>query len=276
VALAATVARRPRLAVVGATWWTIATARFAWRRIAPGPRDRREVARMLVTSLLIPPAAVWWAVRGRVRARRLAPRGPADRRAAAPPALVLFDRDGTLVVDVPYNGDPERVRPVPTAHAAVGRLRRAGVAVGIVTNQSGVARGEITPDQVDAVNRRVELLLGPFHTVQVCLHGPADGCRCRKPRAGMVEAAAAALAVDTARCAVVGDIGADIEAALAAGARAILVPTPATRRVEVDQAPEVAADLHAAVDLLLHHPPGRPRRDGAIPTTIPIITEVPS
>ena len=67
------------------------------------------------------------------------------------PRAVLFDRDGTLVVDVPYNGDPERVDPVPKADEALAALRAAHLAVGLVTNQSGVARGLLSRGQVDAV-----------------------------------------------------------------------------------------------------------------------------
>jgi HAD superfamily hydrolase (TIGR01662 family) len=114
----------------------------------------------------------------------------APRRA---PAAVLFDRDGTLVVDVPYNGDPAKVRPVPGAGAALDLLRAAGIPAGVVTNQSGVARGLITAGEVQQVNRRIDALLGPFAVWQVCPHGPADGCPCRKPRPGMVLAAAPAV-----------------------------------------------------------------------------------
>jgi histidinol-phosphate phosphatase family protein len=160
---------------------------------------------------------------------------------------VLFDRDGTLVVDVPYNGDPGRVRPVPGARRAVDSLRARGIAVGVVTNQSGVARGLLTLDQVRAVNDQVERLLGPFDTWQVCPHGERDGCPCRKPRPGMVLAASAALGVPVCRITVIGDIGADVEAARAAGARAILVPTAQTRPEEIDAAPEVCSDLLDAV-----------------------------
>ena len=167
------------------------------------------------------------------------------------PEAVLLDRDGTLVVDVPYNGDPGRVVPAPGARQALDRLRHAGVPVAVVSNQSGIARGLVTPEQVDAVNRRVEELLGPIGPWLVCPHGPGDGCRCRKPAAGLVEAAAAALGVPPERCAVIGDIGADMQAARAAGARGVLVPTPATRADEVAAAPEVAPDLPSAVDLLL-------------------------
>jgi D-glycero-D-manno-heptose 1,7-bisphosphate phosphatase len=178
-----------------------------------------------------------------------------NARSEPAPDVVLFDRDGTLVVDVPYNGDPERVRPVAGARAALDLLRAAGIATGVVTNQSGIARGLITAAQAAAVNRRVERLLGPFAVWEVCPHGP-DGtgrpvCGCRKPRPGMVLAAAGRLGVPPDRVAMIGDIGADVEAARAAGAAAVLVPTPATRPEEVAAAAVVQPDLMSAVRHLL-------------------------
>jgi D-glycero-D-manno-heptose 1,7-bisphosphate phosphatase len=171
------------------------------------------------------------------------------------PAAVLFDRDGTLVRDVPYNGDPARVEPMPGAREALDRLRAAGIAVGVVSNQSGVGRGLVTTEQVEAVNRRVDDLLGPLEPWALCPHGPDDGCTCRKPEPGLIRRAAEALGVEPESCAVVGDIGSDVEAARAAGARAVLVPTPRTRRAEVEAAPEVASDLGEAVELLLRGQP---------------------
>nr|WP_240675438.1 HAD-IIIA family hydrolase [Cellulomonas endophytica] len=159
---------------------------------------------------------------------------------------VLFDRDGTLVHDVPYNGDPDQVRVVDGAREVLDALRDAGVLLGIVSNQSGVARGLLTLDQVHAVNARVSAELGPFDTVQVCPHGTGAGCACRKPGPGLVLRAAAALGVAPWECAVVGDIGADVGAAVAAGAQGVLVPTVVTRGREVALAPVVAADLRAA------------------------------
>ena len=164
---------------------------------------------------------------------------------------VLFDRDGTLVRDVPYNGDPDLVQPMPGALDALAWLRERGVPVGVVTNQSAVGRGLLRRADVEAVNARIADLLGPFDDWQVCPHAPADGCGCRKPRPGLVLAAAAALGVLAERCVVIGDIGADVGAAHAAGARAVLVPTTATRPDEVAAAPAVAADLVAAVKLAL-------------------------
>ncbi|MGY2127030.1 HAD-IIIA family hydrolase [Blastococcus sp. SYSU DS0617] len=243
-ALGFAAARRPRAAALAAAGWLAGTAEFAWARIAPGPRDRAEVTTMLATSALIPPLATWHWLKG-VAGHRRVPRWKGL------PDLVLFDRDGTLVRDYPYNGDPDLVKPVPGAREAVDALRARGVKVGVVSNQSGVARGLITRAQVDACMARLEELLGPFDTLQVCPHGPDDGCACRKPAPGMVKAACAELDVDPARCVVIGDISADVDAASAAGATGIMVPTPVTRKAEVAAAAHVAETLTAAVDDVL-------------------------
>jgi histidinol-phosphate phosphatase family protein len=241
--LAGAVARRPVLARAGLLGWVAGTAEFAAARIAPGPRDVAEVARMLATSVAIPPLASGHWLRGRWRWRTVRPARAVD--------AVLLDRDGTLVHDVPYNGEPDRVEPVPGARAALDRLRAAGIRVGVITNQSGVARGVVTLPQVAAVNRRVDELLGPFADWQVCPHGPDDGCECRKPRPGMVRAAAHALGVDVRRCVVIGDTGADVAAAEAAGAVGVLVPNAVTRREEVAAASRVFAGLAEVVDAVL-------------------------
>jgi HAD superfamily hydrolase (TIGR01662 family) len=224
--------------------WLTGTAEFAWARIRTGPRTRDETVTMALTSAAIPALASWHFLRGLVRHRRVPPwRGLPD--------LVLFDRDGTLVHDFPYNGDPDWIRPVDGARQALDRLRAHGVRIGVVSNQSGVARGLITAEQVAACNARLAELLGPFDTVQVCPHGPDDGCTCRKPAPGMVKAACAELDVDPARCVVIGDIGADVDAAVAAGAVGIIVPTPVTRRAEIEAAERRAATLQQAVDDVL-------------------------
>ncbi|WP_378790075.1 HAD-IIIA family hydrolase [Nonomuraea fastidiosa] len=124
--------------------------------------------------------------------------------------------------------------------------------VAVVTNQSGVAKGLLSPDDMDQVNARVEELLGPFDAWAICVHGDADGCTCRKPAPGLVIRAAAVLDVSPRDCVVVGDIGRDMEAARAAGARGILVPTEQTRQEEIDQAPEVAGDLTDVVERVLN------------------------
>ena len=251
VAVGALALGRRRAAAVAVTLWAAGTARLAWARIAPGPRTPDEVGTMLLTSLAIPPAATWHWLRGWLGiARHAAAASPPAPRPRAPRA-VLFDRDGTLVVDVPHNGDPARVVPVPGARAALDRLRSAGVRVAVVSNQSGIGRGLLRLEQVEAVNRRIERLLGPLGPWLVCPHAPDAACDCRKPSPGLVFRAAEALGVAPADCALVGDTGADVAAARAAGARGVLVPNAVTRREEIEAASEVACDLAAAVDLLL-------------------------
>ena len=232
-----------RTAAGAAAGWLLATAEFAAARIRPGPRTWREITEMLITSALIPPLAVshwaggWW------RSRSAPPWPPR-------PAAVLFDRDGTLIRDVPYNGQPERVEPMPGVVAALARLRQAGVPVGVVTNQSALGRGLITRCELAAVHQRIEELLGPFGSWAVCPHAPADSCACRKPAPELIRQAAAELGVDPADCVMIGDIGADAEAAYAAGARSILVPTPHTRPEETAGVP-VAVGVGDAVAAVL-------------------------
>jgi histidinol-phosphate phosphatase family protein len=249
LAITAALAGRRGLAGTAALAWLAGTMELSWTRIAAGPRTRDEVLTMVATSALIPAAATLHWLRGWASVPRL------TRRRAAPPRAVLLDRDGTLVLDVPYNGDPADVVPIPGARQALDRLRAAGVGLAVVSNQSGVARGLLTAAQVEAVNARVEALLGPIEHWFYCPHAPGDRCGCRKPAPGLVVRAAGALGVAPADCALIGDTGADVGAALAAGARPVLVPTAITRHEEVAAAPEVAADLGAAVDLLLG---GRP------------------
>ncbi|GAA1879491.1 HAD-IIIA family hydrolase [Actinomadura bangladeshensis] len=248
LALAAAPKSRTAAAVAGGAWAAL-TARFAYERIRPGPKTPGEMARMLVTSAAIPPAAIWHRVRGLAVHRRA--------RSWGGPRVVLFDRDDTLIRDVPYNGDPTRVEPMPGARRALDRLRRHGVRIGVVSNQSGVAKGLIGAGDVRRVNARVEELLGPVDVWEFCPHDDGDGCTCRKPEPGMIERAAERLGVLPSDCALIGDIGGDIEAAAAAGARGILVPTGRTRPAEISRAPETAPTLDAAVDLVLG---GRRRR----------------
>ncbi|HWC85285.1 MAG TPA: HAD-IIIA family hydrolase [Solirubrobacteraceae bacterium] len=278
--------RRPAAARLAALAWLAGTAEFARARIAPGPRTAPEVAKMVATSVALPFWAVAHRVAGWIRAERAGAEGRAPLPTATPaeaararaasagatsataasagaasagaeaaprPPLdaVLLDRDGTLIEDVAYNGDPARVRPRPGAEEALAALRAAGVRLAVVSNQSGVGRGLVTMEEVLAVNRRVEELLGPLGPWLMCPHAPEAACECRKPRPGLVRAALEELGVRPERCAMIGDIGADVEAALAAGVRPVLVPTARTLPGEVLAAPAVACDLRAAVALLI-------------------------
>ncbi|WP_425264263.1 HAD-IIIA family hydrolase [Streptomyces bungoensis] len=179
-----------------------------------------------------------------------------------PVQAVLFDRDGTLVADVPYNGDPDRVRLLPGAAGAVALARAAGLATAVVSNQSGIGRGLLNAGQVDAVNARADRLLGGLDTWLYCPHAPDAGCPCRKPRPGLILTAAARLGVPPARCLVIGDIAADIEAAHAAGARAVLVPNPASPRRDH---PVRAPHRPRPPDRTAHGARGANQRPGHVP-----------
>ncbi|HLL08467.1 MAG TPA: HAD-IIIA family hydrolase [Nocardioidaceae bacterium] len=258
-ALVAVGAGRSRTAALAASSWLALTAGFTAERLSPGPRPGEagwapEWRRMLLTSPVIPFAAVRARLAGEWRHRGGAQPWP------LPVSAVLFDRDGTLVHDVPYNGDPSQVRVVDDAPAAIAALRRAGVKIGVISNQSGIGRGLVTTADVHAVNARIEAELGRFDTWQICPHTPEQRCSCRKPAPQLVRQAARELGVPVAECAVVGDIGTDVQAARAAGAQPVLVPTSVTLPDEVADAPVVVDRLSAAVDLLLRR--ARPARRG--------------
>jgi histidinol-phosphate phosphatase family protein len=172
---------------------------------------------------------------------------------AAPPQPrgILFDRDGTLVVDVPFNSEPARVEPLPTAAEAVRRARAAGLRVGVATNQPGIGSGELSRDALERVNARIDELIGPFDGWFVCPHPKDAGCDCRKPAPGLVEQAARAWGLASGELALIGDTKADVGAARSAGATGVLVPNERTLPEEVTRAPQSAATLLDAVELLL-------------------------
>lgn len=137
---------------------------------------------------------------------------------------VFLDKDGTLIVDVPYNVDPARIVLAPQAREGCEALIRAGFALVVVTNQSGIARGLFDAQSLDAVEARLTELLGvPLAGFYHCPHGPSDGCACRKPGDGMLRRAAAELELSLADSWMIGDILNDVEAGRRAGCRTILI-----------------------------------------------------
>lgn len=154
-------------------------------------------------------------------------------RSSLSPAVFL-DKDGTLVEDIPYNVDPERIRLAPGAAEGTALLVEAGFTLVVVSNQSGVARGLFVEEALPGVERRLrELLaaeganLGGFY---YCPHHPRGSverysklCECRKPQPGMLAAAAAELGLDLSRSWLIGDILDDVEAGNRAGCRTVLL-----------------------------------------------------
>jgi histidinol-phosphate phosphatase family protein len=253
----ALLAGTPGIAGAAALAWLAGTLGFAAERIWPGPRSGEEIARMLWTSALIPPLAAAYHALGRWRLARVRRAGPLQWPPAAaaprprPLRLVLLDRDGTLIEDEPGLADPARVRPLPGARSALDRLRAAGVQLAVVSNQPGLARGRPTAAQLERVHAELERQLGPFAGFFVCPHAEREGCACRKPAPGLLVRALHTLGAAPHECALIGDIGSDVEAAAALGIHALLVPTAVTRAQEIASAPGVAVDLARAVEQLL-------------------------
>jgi D-glycero-D-manno-heptose 1,7-bisphosphate phosphatase len=185
---------------------------------------------------------------------------PADRVEA-----VLLDRDGTLIVDRRYLGDPSGVELIPMVEIGLSLLQRLGIARVVVTNQSGVARGLIRPEQVEAVHDRLRSLLGTpgltLDGIYWCPHAESDGCECRKPRAGMARAAAAALGFDLARAVVIGDTEVDVGLARTLGVPAFLVLTGRGKETlaEGTTRPDFLVSGLDALAVLLTHPAGAGR-----------------
>ncbi|HQG47290.1 MAG TPA: HAD-IIIA family hydrolase, partial [bacterium] len=174
-------------------------------------------------------------------------------------SAVFFDRDDTLIRDVPYNGDPHRVELLPGAGAALQRLLDAGFLLIVVSNQSGVGRGLITPDQVEAVNREMIRQLGkPFFTaIYSCFAAPGeDDGNCRKPNPGMLLQASADHDLDLSDSFMIGDKLSDLLCARNAGCRPVLLinpkDDPENRRAAAAVADHAATSLVEAAEWIVH------------------------
>jgi heptosyltransferase-2 len=141
--------------------------------------------------------------------------------------VVYLDRDGTLNFDPGYLNHPDQLRLLPGAGQAVARLNRAGFKTVVLSNQSGLARGLVTQEQLEAVHRRLrELLAGDgawLDGIFVCPHHPDDACSCRKPAAGLVIRAQQELDLAPDRAIVLGDKASDVGLARNVGATAVFV-----------------------------------------------------
>jgi len=201
--------------------------------------------------------------------------GSAGGRPAA-----FLDRDGTIIEELGYLGDPDQIRFIPGAIEALRALQRAGFRLVVITNQAGVARGLLTEADVHRVNERLRTLLAEsgvrLDGIYYCPHHPEHGppeyrleCSCRKPRPGMVERAARELHLDPARSVVIGDHSSDTALARSfPGMRGVLLltghGTEQWQKIQAGTLPapdQAAADLAAAVQWLLAHR----GTDGGIP-----------
>jgi D-glycero-D-manno-heptose 1,7-bisphosphate phosphatase len=143
-------------------------------------------------------------------------------------AAVFLDRDGVLNEAVVRDGKPyppdglAQLRVVGGAPGALERLRDAGYARVVITNQPDVARGTQRRETVEAINDELRRRM-PIDAVYVCYHGGSEECACRKPRPGLLLQAARELDLDLGRSFMIGDRWRDVAAAAAAGVRPIFI-----------------------------------------------------
>jgi rfaE bifunctional protein nucleotidyltransferase chain/domain len=176
------------------------------------------------------------------RISALAAHAEPERLAAQPPAgLVLLDRDGTLIRNIPYLSDPDGVELLPGVGEGLARLQEAGLRLAIVSNQQAIGLGFGTAQDFVDVNRRLFRELAPFGVriskVYFCPHTIADRCDCRKPAAGMIRRALRDFNVAPGQAYLVGDAEGDMQAGAAAGCTTVFV----------GDAPSGPSDFHAAM-----------------------------
>lgn len=144
-------------------------------------------------------------------------------------AFALSDRDGTIIVERNYLSNPVQVELLPGAASGLYRLRKLGLGLAVITNQSAVGRGYIDEAGLDKIHERFLELLGKAGVsvdgIYFCPHLPEDNCECRKPKTGLIDRAARELGFDLQDCYVIGDKDCDIEMGRRVGATTLLVLT---------------------------------------------------
>ena len=156
-----------------------------------------------------------------------------SREAKKAPAIFL-DRDGTLIRDVGYLYRQDQVELLPRVAQAIRLLRRQGFLLVVVTNQSAVARGRLTEEELgrihDALNARLAQDGAHLDGIYYCPHHPTEGvgpyhveCDCRKPNTGMIVKAVSDLGLDPSSSYVVGDKTSDMELAERIGAKGVRI-----------------------------------------------------
>lgn len=176
----------------------------------------------------------------------------------------MLDRDGVISQQTAFVNEPDGLKLIDGAAAAIARLNQAQWPVAIITNQGGIAMGYLTEEMLHKIHERLEQLLSEecahVDAVFYCAHNEHAklpeykiDCQCRKPNIGMLEQARDTLGIDLAKSVVVGDRTTDILAGIRAGCSTILVETgSAGKDREIVAEPNATVeDLSAAVDLIL-------------------------
>ncbi|AEH45179.1 histidinol-phosphate phosphatase family protein [Thermodesulfatator indicus DSM 15286] len=143
--------------------------------------------------------------------------------------VVFLDRDGTINEEVNYLRNPKDFRLLPGVPEAIRLFKKAGFAVLVITNQSGLARGYFSPDTLQAIHQKMLKELSTrgatIDGIYFCPHHPEENCECRKPKPGLIKKASQELKLDLSRAYVIGDRDTDILLAKNIGAKSVLVLT---------------------------------------------------
>ncbi|MDU8572551.1 D-glycero-beta-D-manno-heptose 1,7-bisphosphate 7-phosphatase [Pseudomonas syringae] len=175
--------------------------------------------------------------------------------------LLILDRDGVINHDSDaYIKSVAEWLPIPGSIEAIAALSKAGWTVAVATNQSGIARGYYDLATLDAMHVRLRKLVaeqgGEVGLIVYCPHGPDDGCTCRKPTPGMLQAIARHYTVDLKGLWFVGDSKGDLQAAQAVDSQPVLVMTGKGRKTMESGVPAgtlIFDDLAAVAAELIHN-----------------------
>ncbi|MEJ2528626.1 MAG: D-glycero-beta-D-manno-heptose 1,7-bisphosphate 7-phosphatase [Gammaproteobacteria bacterium] len=176
---------------------------------------------------------------------------------------IVLDRDGVINHDSDaYIKNPDEWLPIAGSLEAIARLSQAGYRLLVATNQSGVARGLFDLERLNAIHQKMESAIqqhgGRLDGIYYCPHGPNDNCACRKPRPGLLLQMERELGIDLQQSLVVGDSLRDLQAAIAVGAKPVLVLTGKGRttldQISQDQQIDIYQNLADFAETLITRP----------------------
>jgi D-glycero-D-manno-heptose 1,7-bisphosphate phosphatase len=168
--------------------------------------------------------------------------------------LIILDRDGVINQDSDaYVKSIDEWIPIEGSIEAIARLYKAGFTLAVATNQSGLGRGYFDLDDLEAMHSKLNALVneagGELAGIFYCPHHPDDGCLCRKPAPGLIDAISETLAADLTGAVVVGDSLRDLEAGVARGCKPVLVRTGKGTSHEAKLADHASSDIQQATVL---------------------------
>jgi len=174
---------------------------------------------------------------------------------------VFLDRDGTINEEVIYLNSAEQFRLLPGAGEAIRLLNQKGWLVIVITNQSALARGYFTAEDLALVHQKMKAALdgegAQINAIYVCPHQPEDGCLCRKPGTALFEQAAREFDIDLSKSYAIGDKMTDLVPGARLGCRTVLLLTghgqeQLENKDEWEMEPDyIAPDLLSAVRWIL-------------------------